>query len=268
MAQVPRPTVDFGKAAQEYSAHRQGFPASLYERLERLGVTFRGKAALDVGTGTGLFARAMAERGASVTGLDPSLALLAEAEKENERLTAPVRYLQGVAEDTRLPSLQFDVVSAATCWHWFDRPRAARETARLLRPNGVLLICHLDWWRGESGIIELTAETTRRFNPDSSRATSANTFQYPSWLADLRNAGFLDIETFGYTTALRYSLESWTGRVKASASIGPVLSAEEAKNFEDVFRGRLKAHCRSDVLDVEHFVFAVVGWKRRPSEAA
>lgn len=258
MSSIPAPAVDFGKAAQDYSTHRQGFPPSLYERLERSGVTFGGKAALDIGTGTGLFARAMAEQGAGVTGLDPSAALLAEAERANEGLGTPIRYLQGIAEDTGLPSQHFDIVSAATCWHWFDRARAAREAARLLKPDGVLLICHLDWWNGRSRIVELTAEITRQFNPDAARAVAANTFQYPSWLADLRNAGFLDIEALGYTTVLRYSLGAWVGRVKASASIGPVLSAEQAEAFAIALTDRLREHCRSDILDVEHMIFAVV----------
>jgi SAM-dependent methyltransferase len=258
---VPPPSVDFGRAAGDYAAHRQGFPASLFDRLERLGVVFQGSNALDVGTGTGLFARDMALRGATVTGIDPSQELLAEAEKANASAASPIRYIQGVAEDTGLPSSHFDIVSAATCWHWFDRARAAREAARLTGPAGFLLICHLDWWRGTSGIVDMTADVTRRFNPDAARAGAANTFQHPSWLADLRSAGFSTIDVLGYTTALRYSIEGWVGRVKASASVGPVLGAKDLRSFELALSERLRSHFPTGQLDVEHIVFAVVGRK-------
>ena len=47
-----------------------------------------------------------------------------------------VEYHVAPAEETGLPDDNFDVVTAGQCWHWFDRPRAAAEVARLLRPGG------------------------------------------------------------------------------------------------------------------------------------
>jgi ubiquinone/menaquinone biosynthesis C-methylase UbiE len=36
----------------------------------------------------------------------------------------------------------FDVVTAAQCWHWFDRVQAPREILRVLRPNGSLAVVY------------------------------------------------------------------------------------------------------------------------------
>ena len=73
--------VDFGKTAADYATHRAGFPAVLFERLGALGIGLPGQRILDLGTGTGSLARGFARRGAAVTGLDPSAALLAQARR-------------------------------------------------------------------------------------------------------------------------------------------------------------------------------------------
>ncbi|HUZ65657.1 MAG TPA: class I SAM-dependent methyltransferase, partial [Acetobacteraceae bacterium] len=119
--------VDFGRAAADYARFRQGFPPDFLGRLSPLGVGHPGQRVVDIGTGTGLFARALAARGCSVIGVDPSAAMLAEA---RQIASPPVQYVQGGAEHTSLPAASCDVVAAATCWHWFDRPAAAAEARR------------------------------------------------------------------------------------------------------------------------------------------
>ena len=251
------PQVDFGKAASSYARHRQGFPPDFYSRLEQVGVSFDGTTALDIGTGTGLFARAMAARGAQVTGLDSSASMLNEARAANGPGQA-VRYVEGSAEKTGLPATSFDIVSAATCWHWFDRDAASREAARLLKPDGALVICHLDWRRGPTGVIELTSSICQMFNPGFRSTLPANTFQYPAWLGDIRTAGLGKTDVFGYSTSLRYTHEGWVERVKASASIGPAPTPSEVERFGKVFMEELRALQPAEPIEVEHSVFCVV----------
>jgi len=47
-------------------------------------------------------------------------------------------YLESKAEMISLDSSSVDVVTAGQCWHWFDRPRAASEVARILKPPRIL----------------------------------------------------------------------------------------------------------------------------------
>ncbi|MGL4975840.1 MAG: hypothetical protein ACRC56_11130 [Bosea sp. (in: a-proteobacteria)] len=102
---------------------------------------------------------------------------------------------------------------------------------------------------------------TRRFNPDAQRLYTANTFQYPAWLSELRHAGLINIEVFGFTTSLRYSQNAWVGRVKASSAIGPSLAAEQVQAFEAAFAETLEERFGDAPLDVEHIAFAVVARK-------
>jgi SAM-dependent methyltransferase len=49
-----------------------------------------------------------------------------------------VEVLAGRAEDLPVPAKLFDVVVAASSWHWVDEERAVPEVARVLRPGGRL----------------------------------------------------------------------------------------------------------------------------------
>ena len=102
---------------------------------------------LDLGTGTGTLARGFALRGCHVTGIDPSAQMLEQAKELDQQAGVEVEYRVAKAEATRLPDASFDIVTAGQCWHWFDRPTAAQEVKRILKPGGTIIIAHFDWLR-------------------------------------------------------------------------------------------------------------------------
>jgi ubiquinone/menaquinone biosynthesis C-methylase UbiE len=94
---------------------------------------------LDVGSGTGRFTPALAGAFGPVTGIEPSVRMREMAQEQSRH--PGVRYPAGAAEDLPVPSGSADY--ALTCWSWHhvrDKPRAARELARALRPGGRLLL--------------------------------------------------------------------------------------------------------------------------------
>jgi ubiquinone/menaquinone biosynthesis C-methylase UbiE len=100
----------------------------------------RPLAVLDLGCGTGRFTPALAETfGGPVAGVEPSARMRAVAE---ESATHPaVRYLDGSAERIPLPDGSCDLVLMFLVWHHVvDKPAAATEIARVLRPGGRLLL--------------------------------------------------------------------------------------------------------------------------------
>ncbi len=125
-----------------------------------------GMRALDLGTGTGAVARGLAQLGLAVTGLDPSDALLAQAHALDGEAGVAVAYRQGKAEALPFDDAGFDLVTAGQCWHWFDRPRAAAEARRVLRPGGALVICHFDWLPLPGNLVEATEDLIRAHSPD------------------------------------------------------------------------------------------------------
>jgi ubiquinone/menaquinone biosynthesis C-methylase UbiE len=185
---------DFSRTAADYARHRAGFPPELLDRLATRGVARPGAGVVDLGTGTGSLARLFALNGCEVTGVDIAAPLLEPARRLDQEAGVRIAYVESTAEATGLPSGAFDVVSAGQCWHWFDRPAAAREVARLLASAGSVVIAHFDWLPVKGNVVEATEEIILRYTPTWPFADRAGL--YAQWLVDLQTAGFTGIETF------------------------------------------------------------------------
>ncbi|MEW6582536.1 MAG: methyltransferase domain-containing protein [Actinomycetota bacterium] len=96
-----------------------------------------GRDVLDVGCGTGRVATLAARRGARVTGVDLSPAMLAVARGVPDLAGACLEVMD--AQDLRLPDGAFDATVASFSLMFCPDPgRAAAEVRRVLRPGGVL----------------------------------------------------------------------------------------------------------------------------------
>ena len=93
---------------------------------------------LDVGTGTGRAAIAMAKRGAIVTGVDASAEMLAVARRRAEAAGARVDFQQGDAHGLSQPDRSFDtVVCLRVLMHTPDWRRSLGELCRVARSKVV-----------------------------------------------------------------------------------------------------------------------------------
>lgn len=119
-----------------------------WEQVQRetAGRVGTGERVLDVGCGTGALASKMARRGAKVTAIDVSSAMLAQAAERlaQEGLAEGVALREmGVAELDVLPDSAFDVVTSVLVLSELSNEEMAyalAEFRRLLRPGGRLLI--------------------------------------------------------------------------------------------------------------------------------
>ena len=94
---------------------------------------------VDVGCGPGVAVRYAAQLGATVTGVDPTPAMLRIAGLLTRR-PAKVRYAEGVAEAIPLLDDSASVVwSIATVHHWSNVDSGLREVRRVLLPGGRLV---------------------------------------------------------------------------------------------------------------------------------
>lgn len=133
-------SIDFFDAfADRYEEWAAGLHPRVAARVAELAAPRRGEAALDVGTGTGLVARAVAakvgKRG-SVIGIDVSPGMLSRAHLES-RGQANISYLLEPAEALVFRDESFDLVTMSeVLTYLLDPPRALREVRRVLRPGG------------------------------------------------------------------------------------------------------------------------------------
>jgi ubiquinone/menaquinone biosynthesis C-methylase UbiE len=127
---------------RDYARGRAMRPAQREAWMEAFAARLPGTRpldGLDLGSGTGRFTPALADSFGPVTGVEPAdrmreIAISDAAHPE-------VRYLAGSAEDIPLAAGSVDYTLIFLAWHHIhDKPRAAREIARVTRPGGVLLL--------------------------------------------------------------------------------------------------------------------------------
>jgi ubiquinone/menaquinone biosynthesis C-methylase UbiE len=142
-----------------YERARPDYPAEALDWiLARLELT-AGAQVVDVGAGTGKFARQLLARGMRVTAVEP----LQPMREVLARVVPDVQTVEGTAEQIPLPDRTAQAVTAAQSFHWFDPERALPEMHRVLEPRGGLALL----WnvRDETNELHQTyAETIRPYH--------------------------------------------------------------------------------------------------------
>jgi len=132
--------VTFDSAAALYQQARPEYPAALYDELVRAAGIGAGSTALEVGCATGKATLPLAMRGLAITCLEIGAGLAAEARRNLAGFPA-VEVVHDGFETWRPPRPRvFDLVFAATAWHWIDPAVGYQRAAELLRPGGHLAI--------------------------------------------------------------------------------------------------------------------------------
>lgn len=171
-----------------------------------------GDRVLDVACGTGVLARAAAERvgpAGSVTGLDPNEGMLSVA----RRKAPDIEWRHGVAEELPFEDASFDaVVSQFGLMFFDDRQGAIREMLRVLRPGGRLAVAVWDSLETTPGCAAMTGLLQRLFG-----SREADALRAPFVLGDkalLRSlfagAGAAEAEIATHLGQARFpSIEAW-----------------------------------------------------------
>jgi SAM-dependent methyltransferase len=129
------PTGRFSNRADDYAKYRPTYPREAIDALlHGLGAP-ETLFAVDVGAGTGIASRLLAERGVRVVAVEPNRSMR-EASAPDPRVT----FLDGTAETIPVADAAADLVLAAQAFHWFRAEPSVREMARALRPRGRLAL--------------------------------------------------------------------------------------------------------------------------------
>jgi SAM-dependent methyltransferase len=142
--------------------------------------------ALDVGTGGGHAALALAPAVATVAAIDPTPEMLAVASRlAAERGIANVTFTRATADALPFPDTSFDIaISRFSVHHWPQPEPAFREIRRVVRPGGRLAL--VDMLAPEDGPLDTFLNAVELFrDPSHARSLRAS-----EWLALLDAAGF------------------------------------------------------------------------------
>lgn len=192
----------FGDDAEQYDRARPGYPPELIDDLVADGV----RDVVDVGCGTGIVARLVADRGCDVVGVETD-ARMAEVARGKGLEVEVARF-----EEWDAGGRVFDLLTSGQAWHWVEPERGARQAAAVLRSGARLAL----FWNS----LQHDAEVAAAFEEIYTRlapallvgSVSLGTVQV-SGVEDadaFRATGeFIDLETRAYDWDRRYTTATW-----------------------------------------------------------
>jgi SAM-dependent methyltransferase len=152
----------FNEVPELYDRVRPGYPDELFADLVAVAGLTERSSVLEVGCGTGQATRSLAALGCTVTAVEPGAEMAALA---RQRVAVDVETSTFEEWDDR--GRRFDVLVAASSWHWVDPTIGWRRAHEVLRPGGwMALIGHVVVRRpGEPEVYAETADLHERFSP-------------------------------------------------------------------------------------------------------
>ncbi|MBX9254382.1 class I SAM-dependent methyltransferase [Desmonostoc muscorum CCALA 125] len=217
----------FSDRAEDYVKYRPSYPAAAIDIiLEELDKNSQIVAA-DIGAGTGISSRLLAECGVNVIAIEPNVAMRQAAEPH-----PLVEFRDGTAEFTNIADKSVDLVTCFQAFHWFNPEPALSEFHRILKASGRLAVV----WNNRDKEDPFTAEYSRIVREASNNHPAESRMQSVEPL--LATPHFINIREYTFTYRQKLDLNGLIGRAK-SVSYLPSEGLADNKfieSFEEIYR--------------------------------
>lgn len=241
---------DWGNTSKDYARYRDVYPDEFYQSILDLGLCKDGQKVLDIGTGTGVLPRNMVRYGAKWIGTDISENQIEQAKILSAENGMDIEFYTCPAEEVNYPDDTFDVITVCQCIWYLDAGLISGRFARMLKPDGKLLILYMGWLPYEDTIAGKSEEIVLKYNP--SWSSYGDTF-HPVFVPDGLLADFDIILRKEFRVDVPFTKEGWHGRMRACRGVGASMSEEQldAWNTEHM---QMLNETASDRFTVKHYV--------------
>ncbi|WP_008310958.1 class I SAM-dependent methyltransferase [Leptolyngbya sp. PCC 6406] len=137
---ITDPLSYFSDRGEDYEKYRPIYPASAIDTILSGLESLTQITAVDVGAGTGIGARLLANRGVRVVAIEPNEEMRTAATPHEG-----VEFLAGTAEQIPLKNVSVDLVTSFQAFHWFDFDKSLQEFRRILKSGGRLALIWSFW---------------------------------------------------------------------------------------------------------------------------
>ncbi|MER5599236.1 methyltransferase domain-containing protein [Streptomyces sp. NPDC002265] len=200
----------FDEVPELYDRVRPGYPDELFADLVAVTGLDAASSVLEVGCGTGQATRSLAALGCPVTAVEPGAGMAALARRRIDAF-GNVEVETSTFEEWDDRGRRFDVLVAASSWHWVDPSVGWQRAYDVLRPGGwTALLGNVVVRRpGEPEVYTETADLHERFSPGNPG------WGHPPLEDDVRSTdeGWGPVEDpgelFGPTTVRWYPAVQW-----------------------------------------------------------
>jgi SAM-dependent methyltransferase len=186
----------FDAVAEHYADVRPPYPSSVFDQIA--GRVPPPARVLEVGPGPGVATLPLAERGYEVVGVELG-ANLARVARRRLAAFPRVHIVQADFQDWRPAPGSFDLVLAASSWHWIDPTVGYARAQTALRSGGYLVLMANHPRPGRVGspqrrFWDATDPLYRRYAPALVARRGWNPTRLPDLRAEIRRSGFQDVE--------------------------------------------------------------------------
>lgn len=232
-----------------YARYRPDFPTAAYEAIvEAFGLDGRG-IVLDLGTGTGHIALALADRFEAVVGVDIDEAMLAVARRETTaRRTTNFDWRLARAEDLDLLGGSVRLVTIGNALHWMDRSAVLARCHEWTEVGGGIALLDMPgMWStamelgAESWLETIRAVIERHLGPRRRAGDGYYEPQHEPSATSLARAGFEAIQTGAATADLVWSIDEVIGYLYSTSFANRSLLGDRIEAFEQDLRAALLA---------------------------
>lgn len=259
----------FAGTASYYRRFRPGIPVDLAVLLAHEAPAGSPRRLLDIGTGPGLVASALAPYFDEVIAVDSDQAMCAEAESVLRPAFSGGQRLQirhALAEDFEPPAgWQPHLVTCGRVFHWIDRPRFLDRLAEYVGPGGVLAVfSDRSLWTAESAWQQAARAVVQQFLGEQRRAGDG-VFGPPGppYEEVLRASAFCEVTTATIPVRREWSIAEVIGYLYSTSFAAPHLFGDRQDAFETALKRALVPFAEGGFL-VEDNTFTVLT-ARRPS---
>jgi len=129
----------FDEIVEDYDKMRPKYPSNLFEDIFKYSGTGIGKKALEIGAGTGKATTPFVDAGYNVTAVEIGTNM-AEFLLEKFKGYKDFNVIIASFEDVSLKESSYDLIYAASAFHWVDAKAGCPKVFRLLKNGGVFAL--------------------------------------------------------------------------------------------------------------------------------
>ncbi|MFF3127950.1 class I SAM-dependent methyltransferase [Streptomyces sp. NPDC057908] len=233
----------FAGTAEHYIRYRSQYPHAALDEIARASLPLGGRV-LDMGSGPGTIAIALAERGLDVTAVDPSPDMLVAGSRDAEQRGVRLQWLEGDSE--HLPEVTgVATVTIGDAFHWMaPHDKFLQALDQMVEPAGLLAVLS----RRAPGAPRpawhtAISEVQARYLHDDPQA-AAHGYRArveADTISVLRRSPFSRIREFRFRHMTSATIEEVVGRQYTRAFSSPALLGDRLPAFDRDLHAALQA---------------------------
>lgn len=244
----------FSNKSEVYTKYRPSYPMEFIELLEKSVDICEDTIIADIGAGTGILTKQLADNIKKVYAVEPNNEMRTAC-KEYCNEAKNVDIINGSAENTTLPDKSIDIITVAQAFHWFDREKTKVEFQRILRPMGKVILL----WNSRDAESELIKEMHILFKSlcPNFKGFSEGINLTSNEYNDFFKQGSCNFKVF--SNNLIVTLDEYIGR-NLSSSFAPLKSDENYIDFIEGLTYIFNKYSDNDNLVFSQKTYVYIGY--------